>query len=370
MPRWLVTSQRRLRARGVRHPRAARRSLPGRRHRPRARRRGHLPRARGQPAQPERHLLRAREPRRHDPRAADACSATIACGRSTTTARRCSPRCGSVAPAGARVDPTRRRAHARRLQLRLLRARLPRSPDGRRAGRGPRPRRRRPRRVDAHHPRAASASTSSTAASTTHFLDPVVFRRDSTLGVPGLIGRGAGRATSPSPTRSATASPTTRRCTPTCPTSSATTWARSRSSPTSTTYLLWDQDQRAHVLDRLDELVVKPVAESGGYGMLIGPSRVRRGARGHAASASRPTRATTSPRRSCRCRGTPRSSTTTSRAATSTCARSCCAASERRGDPRWPHPRRAAQGLARRELVARAAARRTPGCWLRRRTAD
>ena len=41
--------------------------------------------------------------------------------------------------------------------------------------------------------------------------------------------------------------------------------------PNVDTYLLWDDDQRAEVLDRLDELVVKPVAESGGYGMLIGP---------------------------------------------------------------------------------------------------
>jgi uncharacterized circularly permuted ATP-grasp superfamily protein len=38
------------------------------------------------------------------------------------------------------------------------------------------------------------------------------------------------------------------------------------------TYLLWDEEQRAMVLDRLDELVVKPVAESGGYGLLIGPA--------------------------------------------------------------------------------------------------
>ena len=96
------------------------------------------------------------------------------------------------------------------------------------------------------------------------------------------------------------------------------------------TYLLWDPDQRADVLDRLDELVVKPVAESGGYGMLIGPVGHRRRARGDAQAASRPTRAATSPRRSCRCRGTPRSSTTTSRAATSTCARSCSAATRSR----------------------------------------
>jgi uncharacterized circularly permuted ATP-grasp superfamily protein len=38
------------------------------------------------------------------------------------------------------------------------------------------------------------------------------------------------------------------------------------------TFDLSDPDQRAHVLDRLDELVVKPVDGSGGYGIVIGPS--------------------------------------------------------------------------------------------------
>ena len=38
-----------------------------------------------------------------------------------------------------------------------------------------------------------------------------------------------------------------------------------------TTYTMWDADQRAEALGRLDELVVKPVGESGGYGVLIGP---------------------------------------------------------------------------------------------------
>ena len=37
------------------------------------------------------------------------------------------------------------------------------------------------------------------------------------------------------------------------------------------TYLLADEKQRNYVLDHLDELVVKAVGESGGYGMLIGP---------------------------------------------------------------------------------------------------
>ena len=37
------------------------------------------------------------------------------------------------------------------------------------------------------------------------------------------------------------------------------------------TYLLRDPEQLALVVDRLDQLVVKPVDESGGYGMFIGP---------------------------------------------------------------------------------------------------
>jgi len=41
--------------------------------------------------------------------------------------------------------------------------------------------------------------------------------------------------------------------------------------PNVETYLLSDESQRSYVLERLDQLVVKAVGESGGYGMLIGP---------------------------------------------------------------------------------------------------
>ena len=41
--------------------------------------------------------------------------------------------------------------------------------------------------------------------------------------------------------------------------------------PNVPTYLLTDDSQRQYVLEHLDELVVKAVGESGGYGMLIGP---------------------------------------------------------------------------------------------------
>jgi len=41
--------------------------------------------------------------------------------------------------------------------------------------------------------------------------------------------------------------------------------------PNVETYLLSDRTQRNYVLEHLNELVVKAVGESGGYGMLIGP---------------------------------------------------------------------------------------------------
>ena len=228
-----------------------------------------------------------------------------------------------VAPAAA-GDPTRRRAHARRLQLRVLRARVPRSPDGRRARRGPRPRRRRARRVRCAPPAGSSASTSSTAASTTTSSTPSRSAATRSSGVPGSMAAArAGNVTIANAVGNGVADD--KAVYAYVPDLIRYYLARSRSSRTSTTYLLWDADQRAQVLDRLDELVVKPVAESGGYGMLIGPPAPTRSSR-RSASTSRRTRATTSRRRSCRCRGTPRSSATTSRAATSTCARSCCRA--------------------------------------------
>lgn len=42
------------------------------------------------------------------------------------------------------------------------------------------------------------------------------------------------------------------------------------------TYLCEDPEQRAYVLDHLDELVVKPANESGGYGMLVGPHSTKK----------------------------------------------------------------------------------------------
>jgi len=41
------------------------------------------------------------------------------------------------------------------------------------------------------------------------------------------------------------------------------------------TYLCWEDRQREHVLDNLETMVVKAAAESGGYGMLVGPASTR-----------------------------------------------------------------------------------------------
>ena len=45
--------------------------------------------------------------------------------------------------------------------------------------------------------------------------------------------------------------------------------------PNVPSYLCMDPKQRKYVIDHLDELVVKPANESGGYGMLIGPRSTR-----------------------------------------------------------------------------------------------
>src|SRR3546814_3767481 len=102
------------------------------------------------------------------------------------------------------------------------------------------------------------------------FLDPVVFRADSTLGVPGLmaavraktvtLANSVGNGVADDKAIYAFVPDLIRYYT-----------GEEPILPNVDTYLLWDPDQRAHVMDRLDQLVVKPVAEAGGYGITIGP---------------------------------------------------------------------------------------------------
>ncbi|MEZ5417210.1 MAG: circularly permuted type 2 ATP-grasp protein [Vicinamibacterales bacterium] len=102
------------------------------------------------------------------------------------------------------------------------------------------------------------------------FIDPLAFRADSTLGVPGLFN--AYRAGNVALTNAVG-------------TGVADDKALYAYVPALIKYYLdqdpilqniptWQMskdDERRHVLDRLDQLVVKAVGESGGYGMLIGP---------------------------------------------------------------------------------------------------
>ena len=102
------------------------------------------------------------------------------------------------------------------------------------------------------------------------FLDPVVFRPDSLLGVPGLLSAArAGNVTIVNAVGNGVADD--KAVYAFVPDLIRFYLGEEPVLPNVTTYLLWDDEQRAEVLDCLDELVVKPVGASGGYGLVIGP---------------------------------------------------------------------------------------------------
>jgi len=102
------------------------------------------------------------------------------------------------------------------------------------------------------------------------FLDPVVFRPDSALGVPGLLSAArAGNVTIANAVGNGVADD--KAVYAFVPDLIRFYLGEEPILPNVRTYLLWNDEQRAEVLSRLGELVVKPVAESGGHGMLIGP---------------------------------------------------------------------------------------------------
>ncbi|MGI8794513.1 MAG: circularly permuted type 2 ATP-grasp protein [Acidimicrobiales bacterium] len=103
------------------------------------------------------------------------------------------------------------------------------------------------------------------------FLDPVVFRRDSTIGVPGLMG--AARAGNVSLANSVGNGVADDKAVYAFVPALIEYYLGEKAIlPNCTTYLLWDFEHRAAALERVDELVFKPVAESGGYGICIGPT--------------------------------------------------------------------------------------------------
>src|SRR5204863_8579662 len=100
------------------------------------------------------------------------------------------------------------------------------------------------------------------------FLDPVVFRNDSMIGVPGLMAAArAGNVTLANAVGNGAADD--KAVYAYVPALIKYYLGEEPVLPNVQTYLLGDADQRAAVLRRLGELVVKPVAESGGHGIVI-----------------------------------------------------------------------------------------------------
>jgi uncharacterized circularly permuted ATP-grasp superfamily protein len=102
------------------------------------------------------------------------------------------------------------------------------------------------------------------------FLDPLTFRADSLLGVPGLFEvYKAGRvALANAPGTGVADDKVIYAYVP-----KIIRYYLKEDSilPNVPTYVCWDDTERQHVLANLDKLVVKVANESGGYGMLIGP---------------------------------------------------------------------------------------------------
>jgi uncharacterized circularly permuted ATP-grasp superfamily protein len=102
------------------------------------------------------------------------------------------------------------------------------------------------------------------------FLDPLAFRSDSTLGVAGLLNAyRAGNIALANAIGTGVADD--KAVYAYVPAIIRYYMAEDPILPNVETFLLDDEAQRNHVLGRLDQLVVKAVGESGGYGMLIGP---------------------------------------------------------------------------------------------------
>ena len=192
------------------------------------------------------------------------------------------------------------------------------------------------------------------------FLDPKTFRADSALGVPGLMDvyRAGHVALVNAP---GTGVADDKVVYAYVPEMVKFYLGEEILIPNVPTFVCAVEADRKHVLANLPELVVKAANESGGYGMLMGPSLDQGAAGGVRRVGSKPTRATTSRSPRCRCRGCPPSWMARSRDGTSTCGRtsstartsSCCRAASLAS--------RSRKGRSS-STPRRAAAARTPGC--------
>ncbi len=102
------------------------------------------------------------------------------------------------------------------------------------------------------------------------FLDPLCFRSDSVLGVPGLMDvyRKGNVALANAPGNGVADDKAVYAYVP-----ALIKYYLNEEPmlPNVPTYLCGDREQRQYVLDHLDEMVLKPTNESGGYGIVIGP---------------------------------------------------------------------------------------------------
>ena len=102
------------------------------------------------------------------------------------------------------------------------------------------------------------------------FIDPHVFRKDSMLGVPGIIDayRAGNVALANAP---GTGIADDKVIYAYVPEMVKYYLSEDPILPNVPTYVCWDDAQRDHVIKNIADMVVKPANESGGYGMLIGP---------------------------------------------------------------------------------------------------
>ena len=107
------------------------------------------------------------------------------------------------------------------------------------------------------------------------FLDPEVFQKDSTLGVPGIMRawRKGNVALANAPGAGVADDKVVYAFVP-----EIIKYYLDQDPivPNVETFLCYDDKQREYVLANLDKLVVKPANESGGYGMLIGPHSTKK----------------------------------------------------------------------------------------------
>ncbi len=142
------------------------------------------------------------------------------------------------------------------------------------------------------------------------FIDPTVFRKDSVLGVPGIIEayrKGNVNLANAVGTGVADDKVTYYYV----PQMIKFYLGEEPILPNVETYLSSDETDRKYILENLENLVVKAANESGGYGMLIGPHATKRKSR-NSGPPSSPIRAVTSPSRSSICPALPRSAMATS----------------------------------------------------------